>query len=85
MTDSWRGFKKKGSPWSPGVPRKKSATAAATVKTYGANGKVEAWQLEHGSSLRFDLEKSQAFVRIFVQVLVDNLGTQLRTNRNIGS
>ncbi|MCA9779510.1 MAG: N-formylglutamate amidohydrolase, partial [Candidatus Eremiobacteraeota bacterium] len=52
------------------------------VKTYGADGRVEAWQLEHGSSLRFDLERNQAFVRIFVEVLVDNLGTQLRTNRN---
>ena len=40
------------------------------VKTYGADKRVEAWQLEHGGNLRFDPERSRRFVELMVGALV---------------
>ena len=39
------------------------------VKTYGADERVEAWQLEHGGNLRFDPERSRKFVKLMVGAL----------------
>lgn len=43
------------------------------VRTYGADERVEAWQLEHGSNLRFDQNRQQKFVELMVGALAPAL------------
>ena len=43
------------------------------VKTYGADDRVEAWQLEHGSNLRFDQARYDKYVELMVEALANAL------------
>ena len=46
------------------------------IQTYGADERVEAWQLEHGGNLRFAPERYQKFVELMIGALAAALENQ---------
>ena len=72
-----RKLQDKGFSYAPSEPEEKFSFGGGYItRHYGQNKRVEAWQLEHGRTLRFDHPLNRKFVRLFVQEISQAMTTQ---------